>query len=271
MSGNISTSSGRLAVFLLLSLAGCPGQGPAPEGMVAVSAGPFTMGSDKEDTSGVTAEYGLTKPLYQDEHPAHPVTLPAYFIDQHEVTNDRYQKFIEATGARPPGHWVDGKPPADRGNYPATGMNWYDADRYCTWAGKRLPTEAEWEKAARGPDGLDYPWGNDFDVKKANTGGSGRADLAPVGSYPQSRSPYGADDMAGNVWEWVADWYQPYPGSTYRSDAFGQKFKVLRGGSWGGAGHYALEYFYRTSHRLFSEPELGFPDAGLRCANGAHR
>ena len=258
-------------VALLLLTGGCQREEPLPDGMVRIPAGPFIFGSDKEDTEGVTAEYGLTKPLYQDEHPSHTVTLPTYFIDQYEITNARYLKFIETAGARPPATWVDGKPPVDRDNYPVSGMNWYDADRYCLWEGKRLPTEAEWEKAARGPDGLEYPWGSEFDPKKANTGGSGVGDLAPAGSFPQGRSPYGVDDMAGNLWEWTADWYQPYPGSSYRSDAFGQTNKVLRGGSWGGAGHYALNYFYRTSYRLPSAPEFGFPDAGFRCVKSARR
>jgi formylglycine-generating enzyme required for sulfatase activity len=87
-----------------------------------------------------------------------------------------------------------------------------------------------------------------------------------VGSFPQGQSPYGVDDMAGNVWEWTADWYQPYPGSTYESKDFGQKFKVLRGSSWGGTGHYALPYFYRSAHRFYIGPEMGFADAGIRCA-----
>ena len=256
-------------VYLLLMLSGCQQEITQPDGMVRIAAGSFTMGSDKEDMEGVTAEFGLTKPLYADEHPAHTVTLPTYFMDHIEVTNDAYAAFINSTGARPPGQWVNGQPPEGRGRYPASGMNWYDADRYCQWDGKRLPTEAEWEKAARGPEGFQFPWGNEFDEKKANTGGSGLGDLAPGGSFPESRSPYGVDDMAGNLWEWTADWYQPYPGSNYQSDAFGQKYKVLRGGSWGGAGHYALSYFYRSSHRLNSEPEFGFPDAGFRCVKSA--
>ncbi len=264
--------TGQLTVFALcavviysIALAGCQREEAVPEGMIRVPAGPFTMGSDQEDTEGKTAEFGMVKPLYQDEHPSHTVMLPTYFIDRLEITIEQYAKFIAATSARPPGDWKKGKPPAGRDNYPASGMNWYDADRYCAWVGKQLPTEAEWEKAARGPNAFVFPWGNEFDPKKANTGGSGLNDLAPVGSFPQGRSPYGVEDMAGNVWEWTADWYQPYPGSRYQSDAFGQKTKVLRGGSWGGAGHYALSYFYRTSHRLNSEPEFGFPDAGFRC------
>ena len=141
--------------------------------MVRIPAGSFTMGSDKEDTKGVTAEFGLTKPLYVDERPAHTVILPTYFIDHVEVTNNAYATFTNATGARPPSQWVNERPPEGRGNYPASGMNWYDAERYCQWNGKRLPTETEWEKAARGPDGFEFPWGNEFDEKKGEHGGIG--------------------------------------------------------------------------------------------------
>jgi formylglycine-generating enzyme required for sulfatase activity len=237
--------------------------------MVTIPAGAFRMGSDRVDSEGKGGEFGMAKPLYLDEHPPHDVTLPAYFIDRHEVTNADYQRFVRAANARPPKSWINGAIPAGREQYPVTHVNWYDAQQYCRWAGKRLPTEAEWEKAARGPDGREYPWGNAFDGKKANTGESGVGDLAPVGSFPQGKSPYGVEDMAGNVWEWTADWYQPYPGGTSQSKDFGQKFKVLRGGSWGGTGHYALSYFYRAAHRFFIAPEFGFADAGLRCAKSA--
>ena len=150
---------------------------------------------------------------------------------------------------------------------PVGGVSWQDADAYCRWNGQRLPTEQEWEKAARGTDGRVYPWGNTWDVNKANMGGGhGReSGLAPVGSYPQGDSVYGVQDMAGNVMEWTADWYGPYPGSDYQSKDFGRKFKVVRGGSWGGMGHYAISYFYRTTYRFFLAPASRFPDLGFRC------
>ena len=193
------------------------------------------------------------------------VYLGAYYMDIYEVTNMQYKEFVDATGSRPPVHWGGGEISAGRENDPVTHVNWYDAGRYCLWKGKRLPTEAEWEKGARGTDGRDYPWGNDFDPMKANTGDTGIGDLAPVGRFEAGKSPYGIHDMSGNVWEWTADWYKPYPGSTYMSKDYGEKYKVLRGSSWGGVGHYAFSYFYRTSYRLYINPEGNYPDAGFRC------
>ncbi len=257
-----------LGLALVCGLAACSNRTASDE-MITIPGGSFFMGSDKEDTEGKGAEFGMAKPLYLDEHPRHEVTLPTYYIDRFEVTNAQYKRYMDASKARPPRSWPNGQIPQGRERYPVTHINWYEAQQYCEWAGKRLPTEAEWEKAARGTDGREYPWGNDFDEKRANTGGSGVNDLAPVGSFPQGKSPYGVEDMAGNVWEWTADWYEPYPGSTYESKDFGQKFKILRGSSWGGTGHYALNYFYRSAHRFRIEPEMSFADAGVRCAKSA--
>lgn len=234
--------------------------------MVLIPAGEFIMGSDRVDTEGKGAEFGTVKPWYMDEHPQHKVYLTAYYIDQHEVTNAQYKDFVEATGAAPPQGWREGRIPNGREDLPVTYVNWYEADRFCRWRGKRLPTEAEWEKAARGTDGREYPWGNEFDPTKANTGDTGIGDLSPVGRFEAGKSPYGVYDMAGNAWEWTADWYKPYPGSDYKNEAFGEKNKVLRGSSWGGTGHYAIPYFYRASYRLYTTPEERFHDAGFRCA-----
>ncbi|HTN43394.1 MAG TPA: formylglycine-generating enzyme family protein [Nitrospiria bacterium] len=238
-----------------------------PSGMVAVPAGNFVMGSDKVDTEGIGVQLGMIRPLYQDEHPQRKVFLPTFFIDRFEVTQAQYKVFTDQTGYRIPPVWKNGTFASGRENHPVAFVSWYDAKQYCRWAGKRLPTEAEWEKSARGPDGLEYPWGNAYESDRANTGDSEANDTLPVGRIESGKSPYGVYDLIGNVGEWVEDWYQPYPGNSQTSPLFGERLKVIRGGSWGGGGgHYTMGLFYRAAHRLFADPLDRFPDTGFRCA-----
>ncbi|MDE3019958.1 MAG: SUMF1/EgtB/PvdO family nonheme iron enzyme, partial [Nitrospirota bacterium] len=168
------------------------GQDGAP--MVLVPAGEFTMGSNEVD----------------DEQPIHQVHLDAFYMDTFEVTTSRYAAFLKATQLAPPRRWEEARLPRDA-DRPVIGVTWFMADNYCRWAGKRLPTEAEWEKAARGTDGRAYPWGNEEPTNDRGNFGkprwTGYDTLAPVGSFKSGNSPYGIADMAGNVWEWVADWY----------------------------------------------------------------
>jgi formylglycine-generating enzyme required for sulfatase activity len=227
---------------------------PAPSAMIP--AGEFWMGVD--------GLQGL-----DDERPRHRVTLDAYAMDVHEVTVALYSIFLKKTGRTPPLFWdtVDVKQHADR---PVIGVDWEDAEAYCRWAGKRLPTEAEWEHAARGEDERRYPWGNLTPTPEyANYGIGARFSydqtLMPVGHYEKGKSPYGLYDMAGNVWEWVQDWYATnyYEVSDKhnpRGPEAGQ-FKVLRGGSWSELPKYLLTY-----GRFKLPPNTRNSYIGFRCA-----
>jgi eukaryotic-like serine/threonine-protein kinase len=214
-------------------------------GMVYVPAGEFLMGS--EDGSS-------------DEAPKHDVYLDAYWIYKHEVTNEQYHACIKAGICS----GIFSKYPENK--YPADYIDWYEAETYCEWAGGRLPSEAEWEKAARGTDGRSYPWGEESpNCNLANFGGcSGHT--VPVGSFPEGASPYGALDMAGNMWEWVADWYDPdYYGSSPSENPTGPvggEHRVLRGGSW-----LNTKGYIRASLRLMFSPGITNQNIGFRCVH----
>ncbi len=219
------------------------------DGMVVVyvPAGPFIMGSNDGD---------------KDEKPEHTATTGGYWIDRTEVTNGEYRQCVLVGRCQPPGRSRSytrdeyyGNSQYD--NHPVIYVNWEQARTYCAWAGGRLPSEKEWEKAARGENGGRYPWGNDKpNHSLANYDGK---DTTAVGQYEDGKSPYGAYDMAGNVWEWVDDWYDKYPGGGEDSD-FGEKYKVLRGGSWGND-----EVFIRSASRARSRPSNIYILFGFRC------
>jgi len=205
--------------------------------MVKVPSGSFIMGSSDEEIKQVVralggGELGPDVQWFAAERPQHEVHLEEYYIDKYETTNEQYKVFIQATGRAVPRHWENGDYPSGQGNHPVVYVSWEDADAYAKWIGKRLPNEIEWEKAARGTDARIWPWGNTFDLTKCNVESWEGSGSKPVGSYPSGISPYGAYDMAGNVWEWTDSWYDAYPGSKYSIPEFGKKLHVLRGGSW---------------------------------------
>jgi len=241
--------------------------------MVWVPAGEFTMGSLEGEGD-------------QEEHPQHTVMLSGFWLDKTEVTNEQYGKFVawmKRTGdhskcfkEEPAGkdhtplRWTDEASMSMRGmrtgpKQPVVGVDWYDAYAYAAWASKRLPTEAQWEKAARGTDGRRYPWGDDWDGSKCNSSESGKRIAVDVGSYPEGRSPHGCLDMAGNVWEWCADWdgpgyYKLSPRENPTGSANGSS-RLLRGGSWSNSPFYC-----RSACRFGLDPVNGVTTAGFRCA-----
>ena len=224
--------------------------------MVDIPAGEFAMGSD----GGQALE---------DERPMHRVWIDSFSMDAHEVTTAQYASFLAGTNRPAPWQWntVDLSLHHDR---PIIGVDWSDGDAYCQWRGKRLPTEAEWEKSARGTDGRLYPWGNQTPTNaRANFALGARFSysqvLMPVQSYEQGVSAYGLYQMAGNVWEWVQDWYganyyEISPDRNPQGPDAGQ-FKVLRGGSWSDLPKYLLAY-----GRFKLPPDTRNSYTGFRCA-----
>ena len=228
-----------------------------PEGMVYVPAGPFIMGTDASDPMGSNLRQN------NDALPQHNVTVAAFYIDKTEVTNAQYKLYCDATKYPAPSHWKDGAYPAGEAEVAVTHVNWWEAAAYAEWAGKRLPTEAEWEKAARGTDGRKYPWGAEWENDRAVTG----LDKAqPVGTKPKGASLYGALDMASNVLEWVTDWYDAYPGAKNTYPEFGTRYKVLRGGFFWGPG---IEVMSTTFYRSVNRPDTRHSSIGFRCAKTA--
>ena len=287
-----------LSVSLLAVIAsGCRGGSnvidswtrPADEmEMVYVPAGEFEMGIGEEEAEfvlelcqGSVSE--CDEWWFEDELPAHTVTLDAFWIDRTEVTAEQFRRCVEAGACEPPADAGSGGPSTTTvetagAGEPVVFVSWHQAQAYCTWAGARLPTEAEWEYVARGPESRRYPWGDEFDGSRLSycdagcalewadgAVSDGYAGPAPAGSFPTGASWCGALDMAGNVWEWVADWYdEEYYGESPAENPPGPssgRSRVLRGGSWVDA-----PYNLRSSSRMGPPPEITLEIAGFRCA-----
>ncbi len=225
---------------------------------VKIPAGEFPMGLSLEQTVKIAEKLGGKSKHFENSVPQHKVKLEEYYIDKYEVTNEEYKKFVDATKHKPPEHWDGQDPPAGQGKHPVVYVTWFDAAEYCTWVGKRLPTEAEWEKAARGGDGRIFAWGNKFDRRRANLASNG---TKKVGKYKKGVSSYGVHDMTGNVWEWTASNYLPYPGNNIPDEFYGKERFVSRGGSW-----FTESYDAVTTFREKYTPDTDFDDVGIRCA-----
>ena len=230
---------------------------------VRVPAGVFLMGSDPIKDKHARLE----------EQPQHTVSLDEYLIGKYPVTNRQYLAFMQSTKRKPPVHWVSNKMPIGKESHPVVKVGWQDAWDFCEWAAKIsgapvcLPSEAEWEKAARGTDGRIYPWGDQSpDAQRCNFNFNVK-DTTLVGNYsPQGDSPYGCADMAGNVWEWVADWYagdyyKNSPDSNPGGPSDGD-YRILRGGSW----DFSNDISVRSAIRIRIVPAMTFDDYGFRCA-----
>jgi formylglycine-generating enzyme required for sulfatase activity len=254
--------------------------------MVLIPAGEFKMGSAQEHIHSFLKGFdGVPLEAFQAEIPQRQVALDAFYIDQYEVSNRLYRRFIGTTGRTSPKFWGDER--FHQPDYPVLGVTWHEANAYCAWAGKRLPTEAEWEKAARGVQGYSYPWGNNWDSTRTNTASywagksfpsiakwaqwmetaleGGKAGPLEIGKFSSGVSPYGVHDMAGNVSEWVFDWYTPYvsqPTLIHNPKGAGSgTMKVHRGGSWS-----VSSIFARSAYRARENPETRSPYIGMRCA-----
>ena len=237
--------------------------------MILIPAGEFIMGTDSEGAK-------------VDQKPAHRVYLDTFYIDKHEVTNAQFEAFIVDGGYQNRKLWTAAgwnfiqkhqiKTPLHHGqnsvsiepDHPVIGVSWYEANAYATWAGKRLPTEAEWEKAARGTKGHVYPWGNEMDFSRLSYFPHHEKILG-VGSFPSGASPYGVLDMAGSVWEWCADWYgENYYSQSLQKNPTGPdrgEYRVLRGGGWN-----SIRLQLQCSYRYYDKEDRRAYNIGFRCA-----
>ena len=254
------------ALILLLAAAAVLAEDPSvevPEGMALVPAGELSMGRHRTTADD---EKGMRPLALRDDRPVHKVHIDGFYLDVDEITHADYAKFVATTQRTPPYHWLGGEMPAAKADLPIYNVDWEDATAYCSWVGKRLPTEAEWEKAARGGlEGLDYPWGDDKpsdDLALFNT------PKGPGAVGERKPNGYGLRDMAGGVAEWCSDWFDRtyYESSPARNPQGPQTgmYKIIRGGSWS-SGPRRITVFFRNWVR----PNQKTPNLGFRCAQSA--
>jgi toxoflavin biosynthesis protein ToxD len=242
---------------------------------ILISSTPFLLGTPERDLSDLAKAYGGTRESYRQESPQHTLTLPPFAIAQVPITNALYAAFVAASGAHAPITWRGPQPPEALLDHPVADVNWEDANAFCAWltaATKeqvatsfvyRLPTEAEWEHAARGAAGRAFPWGDEWDAARANTRDGGPGGTTPVGSYTGGASSYGCLDMAGNVWEWTAslDARYPYIPANGREDPRAPGRRILRGGCYANPHGFA-----RCACRFRLLPTARSPFLGFRLA-----
>lgn len=225
---------------------------------VQIPGGTFTMGRNRETPDDKT---NMRPMILRDDRPTHKVTVDAFDMDAHEVTQAEYAAFVKKTGHRTPYHWLNGKIPEGKENHPVHNVDWDDANAYCTSMGKRLPTEAEWEYAARGGlEGMDYPWGDK--ITPADARFNTAAGPGPVGQFKPNA--FGLFDMAGSVSEWCSDWfertfYETSPEKNPKGPQTG-KYKIIRGGSWSDGPRRVTVFF-----RNWVRPNQTTPNIGFRC------
>ena len=219
--------------------------------MVLIPAGPFTLGLDPANE---IPSFISDRTASKNAQPQQEINIKAFYMDIDEVSYGKFLRF------KPPAQYAEG-----RLTYPMQGISWFEADAYCLWLGKRLPTEFEWEKAARGLEGNLYVWGNDFKRENANFGKTIKSPAKQL----EDLSEFGIYDLNGNVSEWTASWYQPYPGSSFVDPNFGKKYKVIRGGAINKREHGFLKEFALLPYRNFAPPKMRSWDTGFRCARSS--
>jgi formylglycine-generating enzyme required for sulfatase activity len=256
---------------------------------ISIPAGSFLLGTPERDLSALAKAYGGTRESYREESPQHALALPAFEIAHIPVTNALYAAFVAATSAHAPSIWRGSQPPAALHDHPVVDVSWDEANAFCVWLTTamnderrrtkddesggvsfghssfviRLPSEAEWERAARGADGRTFPWGDAWDIARANTRESGIAGTTPAGAYPSGASAAGCLDMAGNVWEWTAslDLLYPYAADDGREDPRAPGRRILRGGCYANPHGFA-----RCACRFRLLPAVRNPFMGFRLA-----